>query len=457
VAFKSIFKTKSLLPKITKVSSSIFGRRSTSNPILTPSGTPVSETLVETNNILQEIQKQLALDFAYRIAKEEEEIKDIRKTTATMKGGKLGGGEKDTKLGGGIGKVFQTVTAPVRGIFSRILGFFGWLAAGFVVNKGLKWLAANPGRVEKVVDLVFKHWKIIAGLVIGGVILTTISNLIGTVVMLRGAFNLLKTIGGLPFRRTSSGTTAGGITAGKIPLWQKNPSSLSRLNESWARHLAGKSNLGDKARLLRRGFIKVPLISSLLNKTKGIRRIGGGRTSGWLASIDGIFNYFDRIGSGQSQQKAIAGSGARTVGTALGWKGGMAAGGWLGAFGGPAAPVTVPLGMIIGGVFGAMGTSMLFENIMDKVSDNIGWGNNQLSQGDIGNHEKLFHDRSNMGGKVNVYNVNDQADLPSFGTPGEDAEVEFPNPSPEDNSNPNIASTQSNLGIYTNGSWSFYI
>ena len=29
--------------------------------------------------------------------------------------------EKDTKLGGGIGKVFQTVTAPVKGVFSRIL------------------------------------------------------------------------------------------------------------------------------------------------------------------------------------------------------------------------------------------------------------------------------------------------------------------------------------------------
>ena len=104
MAFKSIFKTKSLLPKITKVSSSIFGRRSTANPILTPSGTPVSETLVETNRILEEIQKQLALDFAYRIAQEEDEIKNIRKTTSTMKGGKIGAdGAKDTKLGGGIG------------------------------------------------------------------------------------------------------------------------------------------------------------------------------------------------------------------------------------------------------------------------------------------------------------------------------------------------------------------
>ena len=191
MAFKSIFKTKSLLPKITKVSSSIFGRRSTANPILTPSGTPVSETLVETNRILEEIQKQLALDFAYRIAQEEDEIKNIRKNTAIMKGGKIGGGEKDTKLGGGIGKVFQTVTAPVKGIFSRILGFFGWLAAGFVVNKGLKWLSDNPERIDKIVNIVSKHWGLITGLVIGGVILDTVLRLAGTISLLKGALGLL--------------------------------------------------------------------------------------------------------------------------------------------------------------------------------------------------------------------------------------------------------------------------
>ena len=444
MAFKSIFKTKSLLPKITKVSSSIFGRRSTANPILTPLGTPVSETLVETNNILQEIQKQLALDFAYRIAKEEEEIKNIRKTTATMKGGKIGAdGAKDSKLGGGIGKLFQTVTAPVRGIFSRILGFFGFLAAGFVVNKGLKWLSDNPGKVEKVVNLVFKHWRLIAGLVIGGVIFNTVSNLLGTVVMLRGAFNLLKRIGGLPFRGRSSGTTggSGSVTTGHDTTLKKGLTSkqLSRLNASHARNIAGTANIGDKARLIRRGFTKVPVISSLLTKTKGIRTGGGGRVGPILMTIDGIFNYFDRINSGQSQQKAVSGTGARLLGTGLGWKGGALIG----------TAIAPGVGTIIGGVLGSLGTSMLFENVMDKISDNMALGGNQLSQGEIGSHEKLFHNRSNRDGKVTTINLNTQGETPSFGTPTGGSGGDMPTPAAEDDSNSNITSTKDNLGIYT--------
>ena len=452
MAFKSIFKTKSFLPKITKVSSSIFGRRSTSNPILTPSGTPVSETLVETNRILEEIQKQLALDFAYRIAKEEEEIKDIRKTTATMKGGKLGGGEKDTKLGGGIGKVFQTVTAPVRGIFSRILGFFGWLAAGFVVNKGLKWLSDNPERIDKIFNLISKHWGLIASLVIGGVIFNTVSNLLGTVVMLRGAFNLLKNIVRFPFRGRiggppSRGTPGGGTTGGGNLKKALTNKQLSRLNASHARNLAGTANIGDKARLIRHGFIKVPFLSKFLSKTKGLRGAFGGKTNIALSSIDGIFNYFDRMASGQKREKAIAGSGSRILGSALGWKGGMAAGGWLGAFGGPAAPVTVPLGMILGGVLGSMGTSMLFENIMDKVSDNIGWGNNQLSQVGLSDHEKLFHNRK-RGGNISVVDMGttDDSGSSSYGPSGQAALVNTF--SAEDLTNPSIAYVASGLGLY---------
>jgi hypothetical protein len=440
VAFKSIFKTKSFLPKITKVSSSIFGRRSTANPILTPSGTPVSQTLVETNNILQEIQKQLALDFAYRIAQEEDEIKNIRKTTSTMKGGKIGAdGAKDTKLGGGIGKVFQTVTTPIKGVFSRILGFFGWLAAGFVVNKGLKWLSDNSGRVDKIVNIVSKHWKLIAGLVIGGIIFNTVSNLLGTVVMLRGAFNLLKKIGGLPFRGRSTGTTGGGTTGGGNLKKGLTNKQLSRLNASHARNIAGTANIGDKARLIRRGFTKVPVISSLLSKMKGTRPKmgGGGRVGPILMTIDGIFNYFDRINSGQSQQKAVSGTGARLLGTGLGWKGGAAIG----------TAIAPGIGTIIGGVLGSLGTSMLFENVMDKVSDNMALGDNQLSQVGVSDHEKLFHNRK-RGGNVSVVDLGttDDSGSSSFGPSGEAAMASTF--SSQDLSNMSLAHAANGYGLF---------
>ena len=440
MAFKSIFKTKSFLPKITKVSSSIFGRRSTANPILTPSGTPVSQTLVETNNILQEIQKQLALDFAYRIAQEEDEIKNIRKTTSTMKGGKIGAdGAKDTKLGGGIGKVFQTVTTPIKGVFSRILGFFGWLAAGFVVNKGLKWLSDNSGRVDKIVNIVSKHWKLIAGLVIGGIIFNTVSNLLGTVVMLRGAFNILKNIGGLPFRGRSTGTTGGGTTGGGNLKKGLTNKQLSRLNASHARNIAGTANIGDKARLIRRGFTKVPVISSLLSKMKGTRPKmgGGGRVGPILMTIDGIFNYFDRINSGQSQQKAVSGTGARLLGTGLGWKGGAAIG----------TAIAPGIGTIIGGVLGSLGTSMLFENVMDKVSDNMALGDNQLSQVGVSDHEKLFHNRK-RGGNVSVVDLGttDDSGSSSFGPSGEAAMASTF--SSQDLSNMSLAHAANGYGLF---------
>ena len=440
MAFKSIFKTKSLVPKITRISSSIFGgRRPTDAPLLTPSGTPVSETLVETNNILQEIQKQLALDFAYRIAKEEDEIKNIRKTTATMKGGKIGGGEKGTKLGGAIGKVFQTVTAPVRGIFSRILGFFGWLAAGFVVNKGLKWLSDNPEKIDKITNAITKHWGLIAGLVIGGVIFSTVNNLLGAVFLLRTGFNILRTIGGLPFRgRTPGGGTPGG---GNLKKGLSNK-ELSNLNRSHGKNIAGTANIGDKARLLRHGFIKPPaIISKFLNKTKGVRAKipGGGSVGPILRTVDGIFNYVERMQSGQSQQKAISGTGARVLGTGLGWKGGALVGT---AIGGPG------IGTLIGAIIGSVGTSMLFENVMDKVSDSIGWGGNKLSHGEINNHENLFHNR--MEGSENTTVIYEKPEYESPPSGGDSSNVaNQPSTVPaDDSSNPNIKWMKGKLEIY---------
>ena len=451
MAFKSIFKTKSLLPKITKVSSSIFGRRSPDSPILTPSGTPVSETLVETNNILQEIQKQLALDFAYRIAKEEEEIKDIRKTTATMKGGKLGGGEKDTKLGGGIGKVFQTVTAPVRGIFSRILGFFGWLAAGFVVNKGLKWLAANPGRVEKVVDFISKHWGTITGLVIGGVILDTVLRLAGTIALLKSALGLLGIgVGGKALG--VAGAVAGGKKVGlftKLSRWGvKTTKAGTRFGgmpgiNPIQQFTRTKTPL---SRFLQRQRVTSKLLARNLRLPK--TRIGGGLFSILMGGLE----YKGRMDEGQSHLQAGMGTAGTIGGGMAGAKGGAMAGAAIGAmFGGVGA---VP-GAVIGGLIGGIGGSWLGARAMDSMSGvNAG---NQLSQRELNKHEDLFHDRGNMGGNVKVINVNKMGEAPpSFGNPSEDSnEMNFPDPSPEDNSNPNIASTQSNLGIYTNGSWSF--
>ena len=214
---------------------------------------------------------------------------------------------------------------------------------------------------------------------------------------------------------------------------------LSRLNASHARNIAGTANIGDKARLIRRGFIKVPVLSSLLSKMKGTRPKmgGGGRVGPILMTIDGIFNYFDRINSGQSQQKAVSGTGARLLGTGLGWKGGAAIG----------TAIAPGIGTIIGGVLGSLGTSMLFENVMDKVSDNMALGDNQLSQVGVSDHEKLFHNRK-RGGNVSVVDLGttDDSGSSSFGPSGEAAMASTF--SSQDLSNMSLAHAANGYGLF---------
>ena len=123
---------KSISGKITSVSSSIFKRRPlNTDTFLKPNTTPIEETLIETNSILSEIQKQLALDFAYRIAKEDDELKVLQKSSE----------ERDSiskKLGvssSPLGKVTNKVISPIKGIFQQIFQFLLWIGGGFLLNK----------------------------------------------------------------------------------------------------------------------------------------------------------------------------------------------------------------------------------------------------------------------------------------------------------------------------------
>ena len=60
------------------VSSSVFRGVKKITPLNITPTSDISNTLVETNNILSEIQNQLALDFAHRISREEDTLKKIR-------------------------------------------------------------------------------------------------------------------------------------------------------------------------------------------------------------------------------------------------------------------------------------------------------------------------------------------------------------------------------------------
>jgi len=135
-------------------------------------GAPLEQTLVETNNILVEIQKQLSADFAYRIAKEDEETKRIRAASDKKKREEAEkGAEGVKKVGSAIGGVADKVLAPARSIFDKILGFLSAVVTGFIVDKALTWLSKdeNRAKIEGVFNFVKDNWKWILG-IIGGVL-----------------------------------------------------------------------------------------------------------------------------------------------------------------------------------------------------------------------------------------------------------------------------------------------
>ena len=130
----------------------------------------VVPTLVETNKILVEIQKQLALDFANRIAERKEAIsaykKSVEKNKLQEEETSLETGSKKIKK---IEGVFDKVTAPIKGIFSRILDFLGLFATGILANAAFEWLKNDENR-KKLGDIL--KW-------VGGGLLVGIAAFVG--------------------------------------------------------------------------------------------------------------------------------------------------------------------------------------------------------------------------------------------------------------------------------------
>lgn len=115
------------------------------------------KALAETNRILVEIQKQLSLDFAMRIAEEKEAVKKIKAAESKRKVAEKekfveGAGKKIAGIGQSIA---DRVTAPVKSIFDKIKEFFGLILTGIVYNAAFKWLQDENNR--ELLDGIF-YW-----------------------------------------------------------------------------------------------------------------------------------------------------------------------------------------------------------------------------------------------------------------------------------------------------------
>jgi hypothetical protein len=273
-------------PKLTKtnVSSSIFrGAKSpvgSSTTIKIPKGmgyggkagtvdpkylqtktTPIDQTLVETNNILIEIQRQLAFDYASRIEDEKNAIKSIKAAESKRKfAAKEKSVEGVRKIGGAIGGTVSKIAAPIKGIFDKIKEFFGLILTGIVTNVAFEWLKDEKNR-ERLGNIFTFIGKAIPYLLAGLLGLKLIKW--GTRLFRLGRF-LFKLPGrilrvfGVGARASSRGAGAAGDTAtGRGGLF---------------RNAAGQRRGRTTSRLMRNGIPQTR--SAALRGGGGIRRVG---------------------------------------------------------------------------------------------------------------------------------------------------------------------------------------
>jgi hypothetical protein len=128
--------------------------------ILPEKNVSVESTLGETNRILVEIQKQLALDFGYRITEEKKALAAERKRIGAQKVS-----EKESKIEKDgrsfLGKTFDKVVAPFKSIFQKLIDFFSIILTGILLNNAFKWLSKKENRekLKKFFDFIKEYWQ----------------------------------------------------------------------------------------------------------------------------------------------------------------------------------------------------------------------------------------------------------------------------------------------------------
>ena len=168
-------------------------RRVASSPAL-ESQSSIENTLSETNRILVEIQKQLALDFAMRIADEKEKNNTLKEEKSKRKFAlKEGSIESVKKIGSIVKSGASAVLAPVESAFDKILEFITLIGAGVAVNTVFNWLSdeGNKKTLMGWFDWIKENWQWTAAAV-GAIALLpligTISGILGPIGAIVGLF-----------------------------------------------------------------------------------------------------------------------------------------------------------------------------------------------------------------------------------------------------------------------------
>ena len=345
----------------------------------------ISSSLVETNRILIEIQKQLSLDFANRIAEQKNLLK-----TAKLQKEKQSRARKEFSLEkfGGVAKkitgLFAPITKPVKSIFDKLKEFLGIILSGVILEKAFEWLSKEENRekLSNIFGFLTKNWKLLAGLFIGTKVIGGLIKIVSFVRRIKKALGFLgkglgrrggdRNKGNVRFGGMASGSNAGlnygRNTDPKTGRPLRSSGSISRYNESMARSLQGKANLGDKARLKFRDTMSK---NAFKRANQGVQTIGKNlmQTMGMGPGAKGLSKllrpFFKRIPIfGPLIDFAVS----LALGESLGRAAAKSIGAGLGAALGTLIPIP-GVGTILGGVVGDLLGGSVYDMLVKSKEE----------------------------------------------------------------------------------------
>ncbi len=160
---KSSFSFKKLTPKITPsklVSEKSENQESRGLVKYIQSNLNIFKVLEESNKLLSQIREQLSLDYDERIKERNENLRLSKKRIAKNK---INEKEKRIESRGKslIGSALNTVIAPAKSIFQRILDFLSVIITGIVLNTAFKWLSKkeNQEKLQQFFNFLKDYWK----------------------------------------------------------------------------------------------------------------------------------------------------------------------------------------------------------------------------------------------------------------------------------------------------------
>ncbi len=186
----NIKKTETNAEKITRLKNIIQNQKSNIGEKL-PGSTEEKEkaklntTLTETNRILVEIQKQLAYDFAMRVAEDKQEVAEDKEATSKERFKREESAlEKSAKaMVSTVKTATKKVVSPIGNIFQKLLAFIGILGKGIALNAAFEWFKdpKNREKITKFFNILKQNWKLLRNILLtvvaAGIIVKVVSAL----------------------------------------------------------------------------------------------------------------------------------------------------------------------------------------------------------------------------------------------------------------------------------------